>query len=230
MGIKERKTREKEARKLAILKAARHLASGRRFRDVRVSEIAKKVEVSKGSIYLYFQSKEEIYSLIFLNDLEDFHRRLTGIIREDKSCLKMLLDFADIYIDASLRRRGRDFCNLMEFALSANQTPFSDDAYQNLVRQMNKSIDLIVSILNLCVQRGELSPEIDVWKTRNAIWGMLNGIISLFIFSGKEANRKEAIRSTVSQALICLVRGMSTHWTEGVALSGDADWDGTFSS
>ncbi len=60
MGLEERRRREKENRRAAILKAARKLFFEKGFKPVTVESIAHKGELSKGSIYLYFNSKEEI--------------------------------------------------------------------------------------------------------------------------------------------------------------------------
>ncbi|MFH2076862.1 MAG: helix-turn-helix domain-containing protein, partial [Pseudomonadota bacterium] len=68
LGLEERRKRERESRKNAILKAARKLFFEKGFRSVTVESIARKADLSKGSIYLYYSSKEEIYSQILLKD------------------------------------------------------------------------------------------------------------------------------------------------------------------
>ncbi len=44
-----------------------------------VANIAEKAELSKGAIYLYFSSKEEIYAQILLTDIEHFHGEISQI-------------------------------------------------------------------------------------------------------------------------------------------------------
>jgi AcrR family transcriptional regulator len=58
----ERRKKEKEHRRNAILKAARKLFFEKGFKAVTVDSIAAKADISKGSVYLYFDSKEEIYA------------------------------------------------------------------------------------------------------------------------------------------------------------------------
>ena len=61
LSSQDRREKERESRRSAILKAARKLFFDRGFKNVTVDNIAAKAEVSKGSVYLYFKSKEEIY-------------------------------------------------------------------------------------------------------------------------------------------------------------------------
>jgi hypothetical protein len=43
---------------------------------------------------------------------------------------------------------------------------------------------------------------------RNALWGLLNGIISLHLFTGSEGRRAELIRETIKESLRIFIRGL----------------------
>ena len=61
MGISERKMREKEERKKTIFDAAERLFFARSYDAVSMDDIAEETELSKPTIYLYFQDKESLY-------------------------------------------------------------------------------------------------------------------------------------------------------------------------
>jgi AcrR family transcriptional regulator len=61
MGIKERRSREKEQRALLILERARELFFERGYETVTMSQIASAAELGKGTLYSYFESKESIF-------------------------------------------------------------------------------------------------------------------------------------------------------------------------
>lgn len=61
MGIQERKEREKEARREEILTAAYKVFVEKGLTGATVDDIAAEAELSKGTIYLYFRSKEDLY-------------------------------------------------------------------------------------------------------------------------------------------------------------------------
>ncbi len=66
MGTKERKARLFQAREREILEVARELFLEHEFHLVSVDRIAERVEVSKGTIYNHFASKEEIFAQLMV--------------------------------------------------------------------------------------------------------------------------------------------------------------------
>ena len=57
---------EKQARRAAILRAARELFSGDAGSLPTAAEIAAATGLAKGTLYLYFQTKEEIFATLLL--------------------------------------------------------------------------------------------------------------------------------------------------------------------
>lgn len=64
MGPRERKEREKEQRKEDIIRAGERLFLAKGIHGSTMEEIARECELSKGTIYLYFPSKEALYLTI----------------------------------------------------------------------------------------------------------------------------------------------------------------------
>lgn len=69
MGTAERRQREKEQRKKEILDAAESLFFSRSYEDVSMEEIARKVELNKATLYLYFENKEALYATIVVRGI-----------------------------------------------------------------------------------------------------------------------------------------------------------------
>jgi AcrR family transcriptional regulator len=61
MGIKERKERQKDEIKNEILKASLKLFHEEGYSNVTMRRIAKKIEYSPTTIYLYFKNKDDIF-------------------------------------------------------------------------------------------------------------------------------------------------------------------------
>lgn len=207
MGLEERRKRERENRKNAILKAARKLFFEKGFRQVTVENIARKAEFSKGSIYLYFNSKEEIYSQILLNDIDKFHDRVADILQGPSSASEALIRVAEIYVDFFLNDREL-FRILMNFMLHNNDMNLPEDINNHIIKTTNRTISIIEQVFKYGIEKGEFPPDINLRMNRNAIWGLLNGIISLHLFTGKESGRTEVIHSTIKSGLEIYIRGM----------------------
>lgn len=61
MGIQERKEREKEALRQRIIAAATDLFQQEGYDKVSMRKIAKKIEYSVGTLYLYYEDKDELF-------------------------------------------------------------------------------------------------------------------------------------------------------------------------
>jgi AcrR family transcriptional regulator len=197
VGLEERRHREKEGRKNAILKAARKLSFEKGFKSITVASIAKKAELSKGAVYLYFNSKEEIYVQILLKDIDKFHATLSDICERGGTAADMLRHFSDIYIDFFFSDREL-FRIFMAFMLHTDEMDFSE--------QLNEQLE---KIFKYGMDRGEFPMSINIRQYKNAIWGLLNGIISLHLFTGKESTREQRIRSTVRAGLDVFLSGLA---------------------
>lgn len=207
MGLHERRIKEKDNRKKLILKSARTLFFKKGFNKVTVDEIAKISELGKGSIYLYFNSKEEIYAQILLNDIDNFYQIASVLFEKKGSALELLEEFSTIYVDFFLNE-GELFRILMTFMLHPDRMNLSKELNARILEANARSIDIVGKILEKGVKSGEFSPQINIRQNQNAIWGLLNGVVSLFIFFGSKERRKDKINATIKSALEVFVKGL----------------------
>ena len=208
MSSQERREKERENRRSAILKAARKLFFDRGFKSVTVDNIAAKAEVSKGSVYLYFKSKEEIYTQILINDniaaFEDLKNKFSA---KEAPAAELLLEYADNYINYFLNDNEL-FRILMTFMLHADDMILTDEQNSQLFQTTNDNIHFVSEILQKGVDSGEFLPTINIRQAQNAIWGLLNGVISLYLFVGNPAKRAETIHSTVKNSFNIIIKGL----------------------
>ncbi len=209
MGLEERRKRERENRKTAILRAARRLFFEKGFKSVTVESIARKAELSKGSIYLYYKGKEEIYAHILLNDIDKFHDRISDLLINPISASEVLIRLSSIYVDFFLNDREL-FRILVRFMLHTPDMNLPEDLNNHIIKTTNKTISVIEQVFIYGIEKGEFQATLNLRLNRNAIWGMLNGIISLHLFTGIEKNRADIIQNTVKAGLEIYIRGIST--------------------
>ena len=207
MGLEDRRKREKDQRRSAILNAARKLFFEKGFRYVTVENIARKAELSKGSIYLYFRSKEEIYTQILLNDIDKFNKKSSLIFQNGKSAAELVMDFAFTYVDFFLNDREL-FRIMMTFMLHTEDMNLAETVNQHIIEVTNNTVKIIETILQQGIEKGEFPSDINLRLSRNAMWGLLNGIISLHLFTGKEAHKEERIRSAVKASFDIFINGL----------------------
>lgn len=95
MNTKEltRKEKEKIFKRSEIMEAACSIFSEKGFRDTTLDEIATTAEFGKGTIYNYFDNKEDIYSAI----IHDVSNNLSNIFKEADSVSTDVKDFITNY-------------------------------------------------------------------------------------------------------------------------------------
>jgi AcrR family transcriptional regulator len=204
---RKKKEKGKENRRNTILKAARRLFFDRGFKAVTVDSIAAKSEVSKGSIYLCFESKEEIYTQILIADNIALNERINSFSRIEASASQLLQEFARIYVNFFLSDKEL-FRILMTFMMQTGQMHLTEKQSSELIKSTNDNIKPISEIIQKGIESGEFSPVNNIQQMQNAIWGMLNGVISLYLFTGNPIKRMERIHSTVQNSLNIFIKGL----------------------
>ena len=207
LGSERRREREKELRRSAILRSARREFFEKGFRSVTVESIARRAELSKGAIYLYFKSKEEIYAQILLRDIDKFHDRVKTLLDPSMSASENLRRFAEVYASFFISDREL-FRIFMNFMIQHNPVNFTPKISENIVKSTNQTVVIIEQILQLGVESGEFPRNLNIRVCRNALWGLLNGIIALHLLSGKEETQEERVRTHVRGGLEVFIGGL----------------------
>jgi AcrR family transcriptional regulator len=123
MGIRERRDREHEATRQAILDAARDLFVAEGYENVSIRKIAERVEYSPAAIYGYFTGKEEIFFALAESGFRLFARSVKRI-KPTPDPLEMLRRrfwqyyqfskaqpeyFASMFVDRAVPRISREW-------------------------------------------------------------------------------------------------------------------------
>ncbi|MDR2632510.1 MAG: TetR/AcrR family transcriptional regulator [Treponema sp.] len=90
MGIQERRGREKEARKTLIMDCAKELILKQGVEAVSMGDIAKKAELSKATLYLYFPSKEALFQELCDTSARRFIDRVQSQMNPGLSALEQI--------------------------------------------------------------------------------------------------------------------------------------------
>ncbi len=217
MSIAERKQRERETRRSLILSTAKRLFFSEGFLSVTVEKIAREAELAKGSIYLHFQSKEEIYTQILLEEINSFYRQIEFLETPEAQASKRLLQFSEIYLELFLHNREL-FRIMMNFQLYPDRLTLPEALNAQLRQSMKKNIDLIERIFEQGILAGEFAAGAPPFLCRNIYWGLLNGIISHYLFAPPEEKGDERLRIILDAGLAVFMNGL--HHYEGVPAVG----------
>jgi len=176
MGITERKEREKTERRRAILNSARELILSQGADRVSMEDIARKAELSKATLYLYFSGKELIFNEICEESARVFLDRFAPILEKDVSGMEGLKSFWRGYVEL--------FGNFDEMLIIFKVRNFLNPGLQFVsMEEQSKSpnADSILAILkNLiekCKTEGLFDPNLDSEMATRLVLSMFSNTI-----------------------------------------------------
>src|SRR5262252_8704646 len=89
---KPRWERRKDARPAELLAAALDLFVERGYAATRLDDVARRAGVSKGTVYLYFSSKEELFKAVVREGLVPLLERGEKMVAEHRGSIATLID------------------------------------------------------------------------------------------------------------------------------------------
>lgn len=178
MGIKERKLREKDARRKTILEAAKQIFFQQGFHAATMSRIAEAAELSKGSLYIYFPGKKELYFTILLDGLDILEKKLSKAVKGrkkwDQRLRRVCLAYYEFYCE---HRNYFHIMILMQDGQIANGV--SDPLFEEIYSRGSLCLAYLVQNLQQGMEQGEIEAG-DPAELATVLWGSLNGLIHLY--------------------------------------------------
>lgn len=101
MGITERKEREKQQRRQEIVDAAEKVFFSKGFEKSTMDDIADRAELSKGTLYLYFKSKDDLHMAVARKAIKLLNSATGTVNKVDGNALEKLLHMGRACIEFS---------------------------------------------------------------------------------------------------------------------------------
>lgn len=169
-----RRTRKEvlsEWRHQEVLEAARRIFARLGYAATNVEDIAREAGMAKGTVYLYFKSKEEVFAAVLANDLEC----LTGKTIEDMSAAQTFEDRLAVYLNLKVAylRHNRDFLRIYfdEFGSRGSRSALVSEVIDKLFW---RAMDFMRQCLEQAIAEGELR-AIPVEPAAFAIFDLARG-------------------------------------------------------
>lgn len=99
MAIADRRNRQKDKRRNEIINAAETLFFSKGYENISLDEIAKKVDLGRSTLYLYFENKEELFFAIVLRGTVILYSLIEEEIQKVKTGVEKLAAFRKAYYE-----------------------------------------------------------------------------------------------------------------------------------
>lgn len=139
--MKQASGQRKKDRRGDILAAATKVFGAKGYSAATVDEIAVAAGVSKGSMYNYFKSKQDLFTQLFLSSVVEDERRADELTAENLSAVAKLSRQLDIWFEqfAHYQEVGRLVLEFWMTAASQEEGPFTE-AFESLYRRWRERL------------------------------------------------------------------------------------------
>lgn len=180
MGISERREKGKEIRRSDIIEAAERIFFSKGYANATMDDVAKEAEFSKRTVYVYFNSKEQIYFEIMTRG----YRLLLNMLKEDLEIVKGGAVDEIRQMALTLYRFGREspeyFKAIMEY--ENGELDFRKGIPDKVREECYALGEQVLGYLTAALERGIAEKSVrgglDIVKTALVLWACMLGVLN----------------------------------------------------
>jgi AcrR family transcriptional regulator len=166
-----------EERKDQILDAAREVFTEKGFQKARMDDIVEKSGLSKGTLYWYFKSKDDIVIGIFERLFSREARDLEVLLSSDGTASYRLMQYTE-RVTQDVKHVLRYASMAYEFISLAFRNKYFEKAFKYYLRE---HMDILVPIIQGGIDAGEFR-AVDPEEAAIAIAAIFEGTLALWVY------------------------------------------------
>jgi AcrR family transcriptional regulator len=143
----------KEVAKTKIIKAARTVFAKKGYHDSTMDDVAKEIGVSKGALYSYFTSKEDLLKEISLQG----HQQLRTILKETGKCQNLQEALEQIYTMITEKYKGNLHTHFEVVAIASHDIKIRRIVFEDY----EKDIKAVEAFIEQKKKQGFIRTDVD---------------------------------------------------------------------
>lgn len=164
----------KEEAKSRILDAASRVFAEKGYHEATMDDIAKRLGVSKGAIYLYFSSKEDLFEAMCKTAPQAFKEILFSSFGDEANPIQSATQFFDRMLKLSASNPGLSFEILSEASRNPN--------LRRILRQNHEEYERVLTgFLSEGRKRKIVGDNLNIRPLANALIALWNGLETLLV-------------------------------------------------
>ena len=178
-----------------IIKAAIDAFSKYGFDRTRMDDVAKTADLSKGTIYLHFKSKEDLFYAICENNLAEAKQRISTMFAKKEDLVSEIERFYDVFRNKKTANEGVFFETIAESSRNA-------ELRKALYKQRMNIFETAVGWVNLQIERGFFRKNIDANAIAVGLVSLYDGLTVNKLLGVSEDYNKKAWVETIRAIII----------------------------
>jgi len=152
MGLKERRQRERDARREMILEAARELLQEKGLDGASMNQIARRAELGVATLYSYFTNKEDLYVALQTEGIEMLREKMRKALKGLSDPTAKLQAIARTYLTFS--QRNRNYYYIINYFGSSPEIIFKPEQKRKIDQIVGGSMNLPREIIEEGIASG----------------------------------------------------------------------------
>lgn len=198
MTVDKKKSSDKHRR---IIEAAVKVFAKNGFYNSKVSEIARAAQVADGTIYLYFQNKDDILISLFEEEMQLILERVRAAVAAESNPAKKLERFAIAHL--SLVEENQELAEIIQVEIRQSSKFMKE--YKN--EKFHEYLNLISAIIKEGQAQGVFRRDIEPGVAKRAFFGALDEMSRYWVLSPA---KKYSIDKAAQQISSFFLQGMLT--------------------
>jgi len=185
MAAETRREREKAMHRREILEAAERVFAKKGFAATTIDEIAQEAEFSKGAMYGYFNSKEDLFLSLIQEKLDEIEGRFRKVVESSDDPETKIRDLVETHL--TFFEEDRDFFQIIASEQPRLGVETESRLRENMRGRCIRGLDLIEEVMKDAVSAGVLK-EIEPRLLATGLVGIIHSFTANWILTGgKEA-------------------------------------------
>ena len=189
MGIAERKEREKQKRRQDIIDAAEKVFFSKGLDLSTMDDVAKAAELSKGTLYLYFKSKEDLYLAINARGTKILESMFLKAVKTPKTGIEKIKAIGEAYFE--YYQKYPDYFNAHIY-YESREIDLDDETSMAAECELHgqRALDVVSNALKDGIADGTIRSDVDPYKTSVLLWAHSTGLIQIISMKGKHMEKE----------------------------------------
>ena len=176
LGIPERKEREKGHRREEILDAAQTVFFGKGLAAATMDEIAETAELSKGTLYLYYKSKEDLYLAVMMRGIQILQDDLAAVIARNEPVPQTVVSLAQAFF--AFFQKHRDYFRMLHFLQMPQLHKQATEEMRESCRTLNhETWELVIDVLRRGISDGTVRPDLNPAEILVILWSSATALL-----------------------------------------------------
>ncbi len=164
----------------AIIDAAVRVIAEHGYHNAQVAKIAREAKVADGTIYLYFENKDDVLISLFTEKMGKFVSEAKQVLKQIDSPIEQLREIIRLHFEIL----EQDYKLAIVTQIELRQA--NPKIRKRINAVLKKYLDVIDRVIEEGIKQGMFRPDVDVRNVRKMIFGTIDETVSSWIMDNRK--------------------------------------------